>query len=73
MKALVQISFALDELDDDDLAELSRTIGVAIRKAMSETLANVPAGVSVEDLDGLIDWYGVSVSLRQPLEDDALA
>lgn len=73
MKALVSINFALEMDDEDDLMLLARTIDESMYESIVKNVRRNSKDwqefVEEAEGDGLIDWYGVSISLKRGVLD----
>lgn len=68
MKALITICFTIDGVDDDDLLAFANGIGDGMRRGMIDAKNTLPEGVTIEDVSEVVSYYGVTISLEQPLE-----
>lgn len=70
MKALISISFALEIESEDDLTVIARILDEsmyqAIKAGLQERGPDWKENVNSLEEAGLIDWYGVAISLKRP-------
>lgn len=70
MKALVSICFTVDGLDDDDLLLLANKAAEGIRNGLYVAEADLPEGVTVEDIETILEFYGATIALKQSLREE---
>lgn len=68
MKALCSICFTIEGLDDDDLLMLANRASEGLRNGLLAAQADLPDGVTVEDVATILDFYGATIAISQPLD-----
>lgn len=68
MKALVSICFTLEGLDDDDLVMLSQRAAEGIRNGLLRAEADLPEGITPQDVAQVLDFYGATIAIQQSLQ-----
>ena len=68
MKALVQIAFAIEVINEDGLLEMAKAIDESMRVSIAEHFSPEKAA-DVTDLENkdLIDWYGATITVKKPV------
>ena len=68
-KTLLTVSYAL-EVDEDELGEFAIALEKSIKKGIRQAIAESGREITSEDvetLEGLVDYYGATLTLKQPL------
>ena len=68
-KTLLTISYAL-ELDEDEMAGFLQNVERGVKKGIRQAIVESGREITTEDvetLEGLVDFYGATLTLKQPL------
>lgn len=64
MKTLITLNFALD-IPEDSLAELAHALDESVYENIARVL--VEKEWQGTDIDEILDWYGVTISIKSPI------
>lgn len=71
MKVLLTLSIAFEVESEDELAPFMRGIDDGIAQAVRAAWGDIGKDDEIEDVERSIDFYGATLSIKQPLLENA--